>query len=85
MIYCHNFICETFRDSNILIGNKYDKKYCEDDNDVSMNALTFCMNEFDIHFDPSQNNNKFQCTECDFQYKYSDIFNEHMKTHTGEN
>ena len=50
-----------------------------------MDALTLCMNEFDIHFDPSQNNNKFQCTECDYQCKYPDIFNEHMKTHTGEN
>ena len=42
-------------------------------------------NNIDIHIEPSQNENPFECTECDYKCKYSNIFNEHMQTHTGEN
>ena len=72
---------------NVISLNYSDNnKNCEDDNDVvSMNALNLSVNEFDVHSDPSQNHNKFQCTECDYQCKYPDIFNEHMKADTGEN
>ena len=39
----------------------------------------------DIHIEPSQNKNIFECTKCDYICKYENILNVHMQTHTGEN
>ena len=42
-------------------------------------------NKIDVHIEPSQNSNFFECTECDYKCKYEHIFKEHMLVHRGEN
>ena len=42
-------------------------------------------NKIDVHIEPSQNNNIFECTKCAYKCKYDHIFKDHMLVHAGEN
>ena len=41
-------------------------------------------NDIDVHLDPSQDSNKYECMKCDYQCTYENIFMEHMQSHIGE-
>ena len=40
--------------------------------------------DMDIHLDPSQNNNKFNCPKCEYTCTYENILIDHMECHTNE-
>lgn len=40
--------------------------------------------DLDIHIDPSQNNNKFECPTCDYTCTYANVLIDHMESHTEE-
>ncbi|CAL4098363.1 unnamed protein product, partial [Meganyctiphanes norvegica] len=41
-------------------------------------------NGIEVHIDPSQSENSYICTFCDYRCAYEDIFKTHMEAHTGE-
>ena len=55
-----------------------------DNDDVSLDDMNIGVNNFDVHINPSQTNNLLACTSCDYQCKYPNILEEHMRIHTGE-
>ena len=55
-----------------------------DTSDISFITENDNATKLDIHIDPSQNSNTFECSKCDFTCTYENIFNVHIKTHTGE-
>ena len=42
------------------------------------------LDDIDIHIDPSQNNNKYNCPECEYTCTYENILIDHMECHTSE-
>ena len=57
---------------------------CEDNEDCSK-TLNISTDIAGVYIKPSQNNNEYNCTMCDYKCTYVNIFKEHMMTHTKEN
>ena len=51
---------------------------------IEENEMNISSNDIDIHIDPSQTKNSFECSVCGYTCKYEHIFKEHIQTHTGE-
>ena len=68
---------------NINDGQVIDE--CDDVNSQNVDEIEdIDDNDIDVHLDPSQNTNNYECMKCDYQCTYEHIFIEHMQEHIGE-
>ena len=61
-------------------GNDDDKNDGEDKEELDLS-----INNLDIHIEPSQKSDQYECKECEYTCKYEHLFKEHLGVHKGEN
>ena len=83
VIDMEELIQEMMRNEEIYLDDESESE--DKDSDVDEIQLNMSLDKLDIHLEPSQQSNIFECNECEYQCNYENIFKEHIETHKGEN